>query len=189
MESEDINKIKIEILRDAFKDVVDTIRALDRKIVFLVSYNAIFLGFIVTIFLRYKEVEKLLPNSYGSLYCCLSILGVIWAFVLIGIMMGISPAVNPIDVFESDEDRKFGQNMFFIFTDGKKEKLNLSQLVESYKEINTEEKLEKLLYKEIGKVSFIRDIKINTIKRSVYASFILTFIFILIIVSSFFTFL
>jgi uncharacterized protein YyaL (SSP411 family) len=58
--------------------------------------------------LKYKEVEKLLPNSYEYFYCYLSILGIIWAFVLIGIMMGISPAVKPIDVFKSDEDKKFG---------------------------------------------------------------------------------
>ena len=189
MENEDINKIKIEILRDAFKDVVDTIRALDRKIVFLVSYNAIFLGFIVTIFLKYKEVEKLLFNSYEYFYCYLSVLGFIWAFVFIGIMMGISPMVDPSDVFKSNEDKKFGKDIFFIFTGGEKEKLDLNKLVESYHEINTKEKLEKLLYKEIGKVSFIRDIKIEMIKRSVWASFILTFIFILIIVSSFLTLL
>jgi len=189
MESEDINKIKIEILRDAFKDVVDTIRALDRKIVFLVSYNAIFLGFIVSIFLKYKEVEKLLPNSYEYFYCYLSILGFIWAFVLIGIMLNISPTVNPIDVFKSDEDKKFGQNIFFIFTDGKKKKLSLNKLIQSYDEINTKEKLEKLLYKEIGKVSFIRDIKMKNIKYSVWASFSLTFVFILIIVFSFLTLL
>ena len=40
----DMQKVKIEVLRDALKDASATIRALDKKISFLVSYNAIFLG-------------------------------------------------------------------------------------------------------------------------------------------------
>ena len=48
----DIEKIKIDILRDALKDAMDTVRALDRKIVFLASFNGIFLGLISTLFLN-----------------------------------------------------------------------------------------------------------------------------------------
>ena len=175
----DIEKIKIDILRDALKDTIDTIRALDRKINFLVSYNAVFLGFIVTIFLKYNEIEKLLPNSYQYFYCFLGILGFIWVFVFIGIMMGISPKSNPLDVFKSDYDKSFANNIFFVFTNGKKEKLDLNELTKNFKNLSDVIDIEKLLYKEIGKVSYIRDTKLKSVKYSVMASYILTFIFIL----------
>ena len=55
----DIEKVKIEILRDALKDAIDTVRALDRKIIFLVSYNAIFIGIILKFFLDYKSLKDI----------------------------------------------------------------------------------------------------------------------------------
>ena len=48
----DSEKIKIDILRDALKDASDTVRFLDRKIAFLVSYNAIFLGVLGSFYIK-----------------------------------------------------------------------------------------------------------------------------------------
>lgn len=175
----DIEKVKIDILRDALKDAIDTIRALDRKINFLVSYNAVFLGFIVTIFLKYDEIEKLLPLSYQSFYCFLGVLGFIWVCVFIGILIGISPKSNPLEVFELDDDKSFANNIFFVFTNAKKKALQLDKMMNNFNAINSVTKIEKLLHKEIGKTSYIRDTKLNSVKRSVTASWILTFIFIL----------
>ena len=178
---DEIDKIKIDILRDALKDTTDTIRALDRKIVFLVSYNAIFLGFIVTIFLRYKDLEEILTKPHYYFY--LGILGFIWACVFIGIMMGIDPKRNPTEVFKEKEDRNFSNNVFFILTEGK-ESLKLDELLHNFDKIDSLKKIYKLLYKEIGKTSYIRDMKSKSVSRSVTASWILTFIFILLIVFS-----
>lgn len=177
---DEIDKIKIDILRDALKDTTDTIRALDRKIVFLVSYNAIFLGFIVTIFLKYKDVEKILVESSQYFYLLLGILGFIWACVFIVIMMGIDPKRNPIEVFKEEKDRNFSNNVFFILTKGK-ESLNLDELLQNFDKIDSLKKIYKLLYKETGKVSYIRDMKSKSVNRSVIATWGLTFIFIMIV--------
>jgi len=180
----DIEKMKIDILRDALKDASDTIRALDRKINFLVSYNAVFLGFITTLFLKYDKVKEVFPISF---YCFLGILGFLWVCIFIGIMMGIAPKSNPIEVFKNDNDKKFANNVFFVYTNSKKEKLELDQMIKNFKMIDSYEKIEKLLYKEIGKVSYIRDDKLKSVNRSVNASWILTFIFLLGVIGFYFS--
>jgi hypothetical protein len=177
---DEIDKVKIDILRDALKDTTDTIRALDRKIVFLVSYNAVFQGFIVTIFLKYEEVVKLLSASYQYFYIFLGILGVIWLFIFIRVMMGIAPKSNPIEVFESKDDRSFSNNVFFVLTSGENS-LKLGDLTQNLNKIDTLEKINKLLYKELGKTSYIRDIKLKSVSSSVHKSWILTFIFIIMV--------
>jgi len=178
----EIDKIKIDILRDALKDSIDTIRALDKKIVFLVSYNAVFLGFIVTIFLKYKDVEKILVSSYKYFYYCLGVLGFIWACVFIIIMIGINPKHNPIEVFKNKEDKDFSNNVFFILTNGK-ESLQLNELLDNFDKINSLKNIYKLLYKEIGKTAYIRDMKSKSVSKSVNFSWKLTLVFIIIVTS------
>lgn len=176
----EIEKIKIDILRDALKDASDTVRTLDRKINFLVSYNAIFLGVIATLFLKYKDI-KLIIHNYETFYFILGFIGFFWTCIFISIMMGISPKSNPIEVFNNDTDKEFSNNIFFISTDGKINSLALDNLLVNYSKINSYNKIQKLLYKEIGKVSYIRDVKLKSVSRSVMASWILTFIFVIFI--------
>ena len=174
----DIEKVKLDVLRDALKDASDTVRALDRKIVFLVSYNAIFLGIFLKIFLEYKDIKEIFQSNTVYFYVTLGIICLIWVYYFIQIMIGISPKSNPIEVFKADKDKKFSNNMFFIYTNGKSNILELDLLVNEYNHINSYQTLEKLLYKEIGKVSYIRDMKLNIIIQSVNASWILTSVFI-----------
>ena len=174
----DIEKVKIEILRDALKDAIDTVRALDRKIIFLVSYNAIFIGIILKIFLEYKSLKDIFQSNTIYFYSIIGIVGLFWVYYFILIMIGISPKVNTIEVFKSDEDKKFSNNNFFVYTGGKSNILDLDFMIKGYDNINSYQTIEKLLYKEIGKISYIRDIKINTINKSVNASWILTSLFI-----------
>lgn len=178
----DIDKIKIDILRDSLKDVIDTIRALDRKISFLVSYNAIFLGFLVTVFFKYEQINKILPNTYEYFYYFLGLLGFIWVCVFIGIMMGIAPKNNPVEVFKSSKDKQFANNVFYVSTYEKKESLVLDELIANYNKVDSSRDIQKLLYKEIVKVSFIRDSKLKSVSYSVTASWILTFIFLLAVI-------
>ncbi len=182
----EIEKTKIDILRDALKDASDTVRALDRKINFLVSYSAVFLGFIITIFFKNEIIKKLLPNNYENFYIFLGILGFIWVCVFIAIMLGIAPKSNPIEVFKEEDDKKFANDIFFIFTDAKKESLELDKMLGNLNEIKSHEDIQKLLYKEIGKVSFIRDTKLKSVNRSVTASWILTFVFLLGVLTFYF---
>lgn len=175
----DIEKTKIDILRDALKDASDTIRALDRKINFIVSYNAVFLGIISTLFFKYKEFSLI---QYSCIfYTLLTILGLIWIVVFIKMMISIAPKLNPVEVFRTKEDQLFSNNHFFIFTQGKTNTLNLTELTTNYSNIDTYSNIEKLLYKEIGKVSYIRDLKSNKINKSVTYSWILTVVFIILV--------
>lgn len=176
----DIEKIKIDILRDALKDAMDTVRALDRKIVFLVSFNGIFLGLISTLFLKKDILEKIF-FKIELFYYILGSITVIWVVVFIYIMTAIAPKSNPIDVFNLETDKKFSNNTFFIFTDGKEKSLNLSSLLDGYKKIDSYNKVQKLLYKEIGKLSYIRDSKLNSIKTSVFLTQFMVFVFILFV--------
>ncbi len=179
----DIEKTKIDILRDALKDASDTVRALDRKINFLVSYNAIFLGVISTLFFKYKDL-KLIINNHEVFYSILGVIGFIWVCAFIGMMMGISPKSDPVEVFNNEIDKEFSKDTFFIWTDGKKNSLKLDKLLDNYNKINSYSEVQKLLYKEIGKVSYIRDLKLNSVSKSVWISWILTLIFVLFVTIS-----
>jgi hypothetical protein len=174
----DIEKLKIEILRDALKDAIGTVQALDRKIVFLVSFNGVFLGLISTLFFKKEILTKIISNI-ELFYSILGVIDFIWIFVFIQIMLGISPKVNPIDVFKSEKDKKFSNNVFFIFTGANKNSLDLDDLIDSYSKIDTYKKIQKLLYKEIGKVSYIRDSKLKNIKISVNLTWMMIMLFTL----------
>lgn len=175
----DIEKTKIDILRDALKDASDTIRALDRKINFLVSYNAVFLGAISTLFFNYKDLSFI--NNIEIFYCLLVIISLIWIGLFINMMMGIAPKTNPIEIFKNALDQEFAGNIFFVFTNAKKATLELDKLSENFSKIEGYKQIEKLLYKEIGKVSYIRDVKLKSVSRSVTSSWILTVSFIILI--------
>ncbi len=172
----DIEKLKIDILRDALKDAIGTVQALDRKIVFLVSFNGVFLGLISTLFFKQEILINIISNI-ELFYSILGIIDIIWIIVFIQIMLGISPKINPIDVFKNKEDKEFSNNMFFIFTGANKGSLELDKLLDSYNKINSYKKIQKLLYKEIGKVSYIRDSKLKNIQISVTLTWIMIAIF------------
>jgi len=182
MKKDDIEKVKLDILRDALKDAIDTIRALDRKIVFLVSYSTLFLGAISTMFLKYEKIKGLIEH-YQYFYLLLAVIFVIWIIVFIRIMTSIAPQANPIDVFKDKNDKSFSNNTFFVYTGGQKHNLVLNDLIDQYSKIDSYTKIEKLLYKEIGKVSYIRDLKSNKISSATNWSWGLTLLLIILIVS------
>lgn len=175
----DIEKIKVDILRDALKDASDTTRALDRKINFLVSYNAIFLGVISTLFFSSKDISFI--ENIGLFYLLLIGLGLLWVGAFIYMMIGISPRSNPIEVFKTTQDKELFNNVFFVFTNAKKASLELDALITNYSLVDNYEQIEKLLYKEIGKVSYIRDMKLKNVSTTVRSSWILTVLFIFLI--------
>jgi hypothetical protein len=172
----DIEKLKIEILRDALKDAIGTVQALDRKIVFLVSFNGVFLGLISTLFFKQEVLTNIISNI-ELFYSILGVIDIIWIIVFIQIMIGISPKVNPIDVFKGQKDKEFSNNIFFVFTGASKGSLELDKLIDTYSQIDSYKKIQKLLYKEIGKVSYIRDSKLKSIKISVTLTWIMITLF------------
>ena len=178
----DIEKLKIDILRDALKDAISTVQALDRKIVFLVSFNGVFLGLISTLFFKQKILANIIINI-DLFYKGLGVIDILWIIVFIQIMLGISPKINPIEVFKAKEDKEFSNNVFFIFTGANKGSLELNTLLDSYNKINSYKKIQKLLYKEIGKVSYIRDSKLKSIKISVTLTWIMITMFTIFFMS------
>jgi hypothetical protein len=178
----EIEKTKIDILRDALKDASDTTRALDTKINFLVSYNAVFLGVFSTLFLNSKLIIPYIVNA-NLFFNLLMIIGIAWIIFFINIMMYIAPRSNPIEVFRTEHDKVFSNNVFFIFTEAKTATLELNKLTENYSRIENYKQIEKLLYKEIGKVSYIRDKKIKSIALAVKYSRILTVLFVILLSS------
>jgi len=176
----DTEKIKIDILRDALKDAMDTVRALDRKIVFLVSFNAVFLGFVSTLFLKKDVLEKVFFHIEWFYYI-LGFITFIWVLAFIYTMTAIAPKSNPIDIFTTESDKEFSNDTFFIFTGGVRSSLNLKSLLSNYEKVNSYNKIQKLLYKEIGKLSYIRDSKIKSISISVTLTQGMVFIFTMFI--------
>ena len=176
----DIEKIKIDILRDALKDVADTIRAMDRKVQFIIGYNAIFLGFISTIFLKMNDLDMLKTDK--SLLICLGMLTFIWLIYFMKILSTFSPYQNPLDVFDNDGDKNFSNSTFFI-TVKESSSINLSELIKNFdNQIEDEKSIKKLLYKEISKLSYIRDSRIERIKEALLFSKVFTIVFMSIII-------
>jgi len=162
----EIENMKIDILRDALKDVSDTLRALDKKTQFLISYNAIFLGLIGAIFLKNSENLEIVIWQKTLFLVSMGILSFFWVMFLKQLMTNFSPEQNPLDAFCSNLDKNFANDTFFVLT-GKHCK-NLEQLVKNYDdEIHNELSVKKLLYKEIVKLSYIRDKRINVLKDAV----------------------
>lgn len=157
----DLEKSKIEVVRDALKDAIDTIRAQDRK----ASYMIAIIFFLITAFvlttLKINSFEK--GISYNNLIVFFPI---IYLFITVGFLFySYNPVSNPTEVL-TEEDKEFGKDKFFIFHMKDKEK-DSETLASSF--INATEDIKgilKILYIEILKISKIRERKISLIKQS-----------------------
>lgn len=169
----DLDKIKIDILRDALKDVTDTIRALDRKIVFLTSYNALFLGIIGSMFV--KNSDLILHQGLVTFGFALVIF--FWICHVIIIMFNISPFSEPTDGLYTRE-KDFGKDLFFVHIGENKK--SIGYLRNSFDKRMTDiDELKSLLYNEIVKLSFIRDGRVKGVRYASFGSYFFTFIFAL----------
>lgn len=157
----DLEKSKIEVVRDALKDAIDTIRAQDRK----ASYMIAIVFFLITAFvlttLKINCFEKSI--SYNDL---IDFFPIIYLFITVGFLFySYSPVSNPTDVL-TEEDKEFGKDKFFIFHMKDKEK-DSETLADSFIDATSNIKgILKILYIEILKVSKIRERKISLIKQS-----------------------
>ena len=157
----DLEKSKIEVVRDALKDAIDTIRAQDRK----ASYMIAIIFFLITAFvlttLKINSFEKSI--SYNDLIVFFPI---IYLFITVGFLFySYNPVSNHTEVL-TEEDKEFGKDKFFIFHMKDKEKNSetlASNFISATKGI---EGILKILYIEILKVSKIRERKISLIKQS-----------------------
>ncbi len=159
----DLNKSRIEVLRDALKDASDTLRAQDRKVSYIIAITlAIFSSYtyIITV-IKYPDKSKItfdlvyLSDFFPLIYLIIAILL---------FFMSYNPVSNPEEVLQ-EEDRELGRNKFFCFYSKDKEKSAI-KLSEEYIQASTSiEALSRIIYIEILKVSKIRERKIGLIKQ------------------------
>ena len=173
----DLEKSKIEVVRDALKDVIDTIRALDRKASYMIAINFFIITSFVLTTLKINNLEKIC--SYNEL---INFFPVLYFFIAVTFLLySYNPVSNPSETL-TKEDEDFGKDKFFTFYIKDREK-NSDTLVDSYiSSTKTIEDILKILYIEILKVSKIRERKISLIKQSTSSLFFgLIFAFIQII--------
>ena len=157
----DLEKAKIEIVRDALKDVTDTVRAQDRK----ASYMIAIIFFLVTAFtlttLRINEIVKIEYLDHLILFY-----PILYFIVGVGFLFySYNPVSNPTKVL-SKEDADYGADKFFVSFTKDRDK-DATKLVENFLSATSDIKgILKILYIEILKLSKIRDRKISLIKNA-----------------------
>lgn len=154
----DLDKSRIEVLRDALKDVSDTIRAQDRKISYIIAIVLfIFSGYFINLpnFLGVQNISNIEFIDYFPLsYLTLSIVFFFYAY---------NPVSNPVEVLKKD-DVDFGRDKFFSLYEFDKNK-NAKSLADNYIDSTEDIKgVARVLYVEILKLSKIRERKIKLIK-------------------------
>lgn len=173
----DLEKSKIEVVRDALKDAIDTIRAQDRKASYMIAINFFVITSFVLTTLKINNLEEIC--SYNEL---INFFPILYFFIAVTFLLySYNPVSNPSETL-TKEDENFGKDKFFIFHIKDREK-NSDTLVNSYiKSTESIEGILKILYIEILKVSKIRERKISLIKQSTsFLFFGLTSAFIQII--------
>ncbi|HJE03307.1 MAG TPA: hypothetical protein K8U92_05450 [Aliarcobacter thereius] len=159
--SSDLDKSKIEIVRDALKDVIDTIRAQDRK----ASYMIAIAFFLITAFtmatIKINTLDEIRYLDHLVLFFPL-------LFFIVGVSFlfySYNPVSNPTEVLIKD-DEEFGRDKFFIFYMEDRDKSGeelATKFIEDTKEIKD---ILRVLYIEILKLSKIRERKVSYIKKA-----------------------
>ena len=175
--NKDLLKSRIEVLRDALKDVQDTIRAQDRKASYIIAIEFFLVSGYIYVYKLFYKIESI--NSYSQLADFLPLM-----FFIISILFlfySYNPIMNPQEVL-NEEDKKFGANKFFIFY-LKDLQYKSSDLADDYLNDTTSEKgLVRVIYIEILKLSKIRETKVNLIKKGnlfLLIGFVLSFVYMI----------
>ena len=157
----DLEKSKIELVRDALKDTIDTIRAQDRK----ASYMIAIVFFMVSAYSLITS-KKHSFESISSFQELIHFYPIIYLLLAVGFLFfSYNPVLNPVKVL-TDEDIKLGKDKLFVLHIKDKEK-NADKLAEDFINATSDTKdILKLLYIEILKLYKIRDRKILFIKRA-----------------------
>ena len=157
MTEPDLSKARIEVLRDALKDVVDTLRALDRKTSYLINIISFIFGGFILIMMQIKNINFL---NYHDLVLFFPLGYLIAAMFFY--FFSYSPVSNPSEVLQED-DEEFGKNKFYshFIGDGVYDAQKLSN---SFFDTTKDPKdLGRILYIEILKLSKIRENRIRRI--------------------------
>ncbi len=158
MNEPDISKSRIEVLRDALKDVVDTLRALDRKTSYLINIISFIFGGYVLIMMKVENINFL---DYEDLIIFFPLIYLVIAMFFY--FFSYSPVSNPSEVLQ-EEDKEFGKNKFYSHYLGDRF-YSAKDLSNSFFDSTIDAKsLARVLYIEILKLSKIRERRIDHIK-------------------------
>lgn len=165
----DLEKSKIEVVRDALKDATDTVRAQDRKASYMIAIIFFLISsFILTTLYIKKEftVYNIDIDYLDNIVNLLVFFPVLYFFIAIILLFySYNPVSNPTEVL-TKEDQELGRDKFFIFHMNDKEK-DSETLANNFINATLEMKgILQILYIEILKVSKIRERKISLIKQS-----------------------
>lgn len=168
----DLEKSKVEVVRDGLKDVADTIRALDRKVSYIILITSFMISGYIYIISKINSFEILLQDgkkervfSFLSENFLLFLPIILFIISLVYLFKSYDPVLNPTQVL-CKEDRIFATNLFFYKYQNTicDESQNLvKDFLGKTAEING---LLRILYIEIYKLSYIRDRKLDLIKFS-----------------------
>lgn len=178
----ELEKSKIDVLRDALKDASDTIRALDRKIFFLttntLSIPTAYVGIMYYFFIIQKISILGVDTSYNNVFLIIMSIIVVLPFILAmaKLIETIVPQSNPLMNFSTDIDKEFASDSFYINTLSydklcphvkKIVNFSLDKLLLNFNNFTkTSDDVKKLLLKELVKVSSIRDDKLYNFKQA-----------------------
>jgi hypothetical protein len=165
----DLEKSKIEVVRDALKDATDTIRAQDRKASYMIAIIFFLISSFILTTLYIKKDFCVYNINIGYLDNIINLLiffPILYFFIaIILLFISYNPVSNPTEAL-TKEDQELGRDKFFIFHMNDKEK-NSETLANNFIESTSDIKgVLKILYIEILKVSKIRERKISLIKQS-----------------------
>lgn len=170
----DLDKSKIEVVRDALKDAIDTIRALDRKASYIIAIILFLISSFVLITLKIKnklifENTNISIDNIVNLFLFFPIIYFVIAIALL--FYSYNPVSNPMEVLKED-DKSFGKDTFFIFYSKDQEK-DAKDLTNNFLlKAKGIDGILRILYIEILKISKIRERKISLIKLSIVFLFI-----------------
>jgi len=157
----DLEKAKIEIVRDALKDVTETIRAQDRKASYMIAIVLFLISAFTLTALKMNEIIKIEYLDDLVLFY-----PVCYFIIAVGLLFySYYPVLNPTEVL-SKEDAQFIEDKFFILYKKDRDK-NADKLADGF--LNATKNIKdilKILYIEILILSKIRERKISLIKNA-----------------------
>lgn len=154
----DLNKSRIEVLRDATKDVSDTLRALDRKTSYIITLTMFIFSSYSLIVLKINEFQHIGATEMLFFLPLIYLIAATYFY-----FYSYSPIQNPTIALDN-EDNIYVKNTFFILHTDDKANL-IDDLAANYILKAPDIKgLAKVLYAEIIKLSKIRERRINLIK-------------------------
>lgn len=179
---QELSKYRIELLKDALKDVQETIRAQDRKASYIIAIEFFMISSFIYAFFAMKSYDKI-----DSLYKLVELYPIVFFIIsILYLFYSYSPVTNPQEVLD-DKDKDLGKNKFFVFYSKDLEYSSHELSQNLLNDIDSEKNLLRVVYIEILKLSKIRERKIKYINIA-NDWLLISFVFMILQIILFFDF-